>query len=396
MTTLETIKKLVIKNASLVKEIREHLHSYPELSFNETNTAKYIEETLKKWNIPFQNNIGGNGIVAWVKGIRSGKNIALRAEMDALPIEEKNNVPYCSKNKGVMHACGHDFHTASLLGALYILNQIEKKFEGCIYAIFQPAEEKLPGGAQAMLKDSFFADKYFDAVIAQHVFPDMPAGTIGIKGGKYMASTDEIYITLKGKGGHAATPHQINDTILIASHIIVSLQQVVSRYAQPTIPCVLSFGKFIANGATNIIPNEVQIEGTFRTINEEWRSKALQLITKIIQDTANTHGVIADVKIVNGYPALNNNEHIAEKLLKYSQTYLGIEHVQELEMRMTAEDFAYFAEKYPAVMYRIGTGGTTNSSFPLHSPQFDINPAVYAYSHGLLAWIALNFIQNSI
>lgn len=393
MTLLEKIKSLASENAELVRAIREHLHRHPELSFNEVQTAQYIANTLEKWQIPYKNNIGGNGIVAWVQGSSTGKNIALRADMDALPIEEKNDISYCSANKGVMHACGHDLHTASLLGSLYVLNQIKEEIIGTVWAIFQPAEEKLPGGAQAMLSDRFFSDKVFDAVIAQHVFPDLPAGTIGVKGGKYMASTDEIYITLKGKGGHAATPNQINDTVLIASLIIVSLQQIVSRYALPTIPSVLSFGKFIANGATNIIPNEVFLEGTFRTFNEEWRSKALKLITKITHETAKIHGIEAEVKIVNGYPTLVNDELLAKKIVEYSQIYLGIEHVKELEIRMTAEDFAYFSQKYPAVMYRLGTSGTNESSYPLHSPQFNINPAIYSYSHGLLAWIAINLLQ---
>lgn len=394
MTLLEKIKSLASENAELVKEIREHLHRYPELSFNEAQTAQYIVNTLEKWQIPYKNNIAGNGIVAWVKGSSNGKkNIALRADIDALPIEEKNDISYCSTNKGVMHACGHDLHTASLLGSLHILNQIKEEISGTVWAIFQPAEEKLPGGAQAMLNDRFFSDKVFDAVIAQHVLPDLPAGTIGIKGGKYMASTDEIYITLKGNGGHAATPHQINDTVLTASLIIVSLQQIVSRYSLPTIPSVLSFGKFIANGATNIIPNEVFLEGTFRTFNEEWRLKALKLITKITQETAKIHGIEAEVKIVNGYPTLVNNELLAKKIVEYSQAYLGSEHVKELEIRMTAEDFAYFAQKYPSVMYRLGTGGTNESSYPLHSPQFNINPTVYSHSHGLLAWIAVNLLN---
>jgi amidohydrolase len=394
MIPVEKIKILAHESATMVKDIREHLHANPELSFNEVQTAQYIAELLEKWDIPFKSNIGGNGIVAWIKSPLKGKNIALRADIDALPIDEKNNIPYCSVNKGVMHACGHDLHTASLLGTLYILNQVKETFSGSVWAIFQPAEEKLPGGAQAMLNDPFFADKQFDAVIAQHVFPDLPAGTIGIKGGKYMASTDEIYVTLNGKGGHAATPHQINDTVLIASQIIVSLQQIVSRHALPTIPTVLSFGKFIANGATNIIPNEVILEGTFRTFNEEWRSKALSLITKIIRETANTHGIEAEIKIVNGYPALINSEQLASKISEISKIYMGNEQVKELEMRMTAEDFAYFAQKYPAVMYRIGTGGTDESSFPLHSPQFNINPSVYTYAHGLMAWITIKLLEN--
>ncbi len=394
MINSDQIKEFAKNSSSLVKEIREYLHQNPELSLQEKNTAAYICKWLEKWNIPYKNDIGGNGIVAWINGKENGKNIALRADMDALPVEEQNHISYCSKNKGVMHACGHDLHTASLLGSLYILHQLKNEFNGSIWAIFQPSEEKLPGGAQAMLKDYILKDKTFDAVIAQHVFPDLPAGYIGIKGGRYMASTDEIYITVKGKGGHAATPHQITDTVLITSQIIVSLQQIVSRKALPTIPSVLSFGKVIANGATNIIPSEVKIEGTFRTFDEKWRKEALSLVEKMTKEIALTMGATADVFILNGYPALINDEKIAQQLFKYGREYLGNEQVKELEMRMTAEDFSYFAEHFPAVMYRLGTGGTTKTSFPLHSSNFNINEDVYSLTHGLMAWNALQLLNN--
>lgn len=388
------IKELAKNSSPLVKEIREYLHQNPELSLQEINTSAYICQWLEKWNIPYKNNIGGNGIVAWINGKETGKNIALRADMDALPIEELNQVSYCSKNKGVMHACGHDLHTASLLGCLYLLNQLKEEFNGSIGAIFQPSEEKLPGGAQAMLNDEFFKDIKYDAVIAQHVFPDLPAGYIGIKGGRYMASTDEIYITIKGKGGHAATPHQVTDTVLIASQIIVSLQQIVSRKALPTIPTVLSFGKVIANGATNIIPSEVKIEGTFRTFDEKWRNDALLLIEKMTKEIASSMGASAEVFILNGYPALINDEKIAQQVFKYSCEYLGNEYVKELEIRMTAEDFSYFAERYPAVMYRLGTGGTPETSFPLHSSNFNINEEVYSFTHGLMTWNAIQLLNH--
>lgn len=394
MITIELIKEFAKKSSSIVKEIREYLHQYPELSFQETNTADYICKWLEKWNLPYKNKIGGNGIVTWINGTETGKNIALRADIDALPIEEQNKVPYSSKNKGIMHACGHDLHTASLLGSLYILNQLKNEFSGTIWGIFQPAEEKLPGGAQAMLKDDFFKNKMFDAVIAQHVLPDLPAGYIGIKNGRYMASTDEIYITIKSKGGHAAAPHQITDIVLITSQIIVSLQQIVSRKANPIIPSVLSFGKVIANGATNIIPSEVKIEGTFRTFDEKWRKEALSLIEKIIKEMASTMGATAEVLILNGYPVLINNEKISQQILQHSRQYLGNGYVKNLEMRMTSEDFSYFAERYPSVMYRLGTGGTTETSFPLHSPKFNINEDVYSITHGLMVWNAIKLLND--
>jgi len=392
--TINTIKQLAVETASLVKEIREYLHQHPELSFNEVETADYICQWLDKWNVSYKNNIGGNGIVAWINGKEKGKNIAFRADIDALPIEEKNNVSYSSVNKCVMHACGHDLHTAALLGAIYLLQSLKNEFNGTFWAIFQPAEEKLPGGAQAMLNDPFFNDLNFDAVLAQHVFPDLPAKEVGIKAGKYMASTDELYITLKGRGGHAATPHQVTDTVLIASQIIVLLQQIVSRKALPTIPTVLSFGKFIANGATNIIPNEVYIEGTFRTFDENWRNEALKLIEKITKETAQTFGAEAEVVIKNGYPALINNDSLAQKISSIAKTYLGDEKVKWLELRMTAEDFAYFAKQYPAVMFRLGTGGTPDTIYPLHSPQFNINEDVYTFSHGLITWMVLQLLND--
>lgn len=387
------IQQLAADTSILVKEIREHLHRYPELSFNEHQTLKFIAEKLKNWNIEHALNIGG-GILAKIEGKTNIKNIGLRADIDALPIKEKNQLSYCSQNEGIMHACGHDFHTASLLGTLYILNQLKNELNGTVWGFFQPAEEKLPGGAINMLNHAIVKSIPFDYMIAQHVYPELPAGFIGVKSGAYMASTDEIYITLKGKGGHAATPHKITDTVLIASQIVIALQQIVSRKAKPTIPTVLSFGKFIANGATNIIPDEVELEGTFRTFDENWRKEALELLKKYITQLAQTFGIEASVRIVNGYPSLFNNEHLAEHLKTYAKEYLGNNNVIDLEMRMTAEDFSYFAQRYPSVLYRIGTGGTPETEYPLHSANFNINEKVYSFSHGLMAWICINLLQN--
>ena len=250
--------------------IRRHLHEYPELSYNETETAKFISKKLSEYGIEHHNNIGGHGIVGLIKGKNpSKKTIALRADMDALPIEEKNDVTYCSKNKGVMHACGHDAHTTSLLGASKILNELKENFEGTIKLIFQPAEERLPGGASIMIKEGVLKDPDVQQIFGQHVLPQLETGKVAFRSGIAMASCDEIYITVKGKGGHGAVPHLAIDPVSVASHIVMALQQVVSRNANPTLPCVLTIGKFIANGATNIIPDEVKLEGTFRTFNEK-------------------------------------------------------------------------------------------------------------------------------
>jgi amidohydrolase len=392
MKNSDYFKHKAKESSTLIREIREWLHQHPELSFNEVETASYITHKLSNWNIPFRQNIGGHGIIAWIEGSLPGKNIALRAEIDALPIEEANNVLYASKNKGIMHACGHDVHTAFLLGAIKILSEIKHELQGTIYGIFQPAEEKIPGGAYLMLQDEFFKNLKFDAVIAQHVLPDLPSGHIGIKPGPYMASTDEIYITIKGKGGHAATPHQINDTVLAASQLVVNLQALVSRFTNPTIPTVLSFGKFIANGATNIIPNEVKLEGTFRTFDEEWRQKALSQIIHTTHHIAKSMNVEADIKILNGYPSLINNNDLFEKIKAIVETFLPNEKIEILEMRTTAEDFAYFAQKYPSLMYRIGTGGLEYCSHPLHSPNFNVNEEIFSFAHGLLAYIAYKLL----
>jgi amidohydrolase len=393
MITLDSIKKSAAESAGLVKQIREQLHQHPELSFHEEKTAAFICEKLDAWKIPYKANIAGNGILAWIDSRKPGKSVAIRADIDALPIVEQNEVEYISENKGVMHACGHDVHTASLLGTLYLLNQLKDEFTGKIYGIFQPAEEKLPGGAQAMLNSPEFQKLHFDVVLAQHVEPNLPAGKIGVRRGKYMASTDEIYVTLKGKGGHAATPHQITDTVLIASNIIVALQQIVSRKANATIPSVLSFGKFIANGATNIIPDEVYLEGTFRTMNEEWRKEALHTIKSMIEDMAHTMGAEVDVHIVNGYPALENNPVLTQKIADFAQEYLGKENVEELTLRMTAEDFSYFAQRYPSVMYRLGTGEKNKDFYPLHSARFNVNDDIFTLSHGLLTWFAVKLLE---
>src|SRR6056297_859204 len=287
MTLEQKIKKLSNKYFSQVVDIRRHIHQFPELSFQEYRTSEYIASLLKEWGIEFESGITETGIVVCIKGKNPGrKTIALRADIDALPIEEKNNIPYKSKNKGVMHACGHDAHTASLLGVILILSELKDEFEGTVKCIFQPGEELLPGGAKLMIQQEVLKNPEPEIIIGQHVYPELPAGKIGIKSGAYMASSDEVYITVKGKGGHAALPENINDPVLMASHILISLQQEINRRSPKGVPTVLSFGKVNANGAMNVIPDEVKLEGTFRTMNEVWREKAHGLIKQISEGIA--------------------------------------------------------------------------------------------------------------
>jgi amidohydrolase len=391
----EKIKSLAAEFAPGIIQIRRHLHARPELSELEFKTADFICATLDTYGIPFTRNVGGNGIVAKIEGQQpQTTTLALRADMDALPINELNECDYKSMNPGVMHACGHDVHMASLLGASKILNELRNEFEGTIRLIFQPSEEKFPGGALAMIKDGVLKNPVPERIYGQHVLPTLEAGKVGFKPGRYMASTDEIYLTIKGRGGHAATPELNTDTVLIASHIIVALQQVVSRSAPPGIPTVLSFGRVIANGQTNIIPSEVKIDGTFRTFDETWRGSAHEKITSLAKGMAESMGGTCEVHIDHGYPFLVNDDLATSEAKALAQEYLGPENVIDLDQRMTAEDFAYYSHIIPACFYRLGV---KDPSWPtirnLHTPEFDADERSLETGMGLMAWLAVNLLK---
>jgi amidohydrolase len=335
-------------------------------------------------------------VVALVHGADpSSAVIALRADMDALPITELNQVDYASKQPGVMHACGHDFHTASLLGTAQILNELKGQFNGTVKLIFQPAEEVLPGGASILIREGVLENPTPRAIIGQHAMPRLPVGKIGIKSGKHMASMDSIFVTVKGKGGHAAEPHNNIDPVLIASHILIALQQIVSRRADPKEPSVLSFGKVIANGAVNVIPDEVYMEGTFRAMNEIWRDKAHKLMTKMAKDIATGMGGECEFRIVRGYPFLINEEKLAAQVRRYAVDYLGEDNIVDEEVWMAAEDFAYYSQVIDACFYLCGVGnieqGITSS---LHTPTFNIDENVFRISSGLMAYIAVKKLGN--
>ena len=396
MNLKQTIQNLTNEIFPEMLEIRQHMHQHPELSFQEDETAAYICSLLEQENIAFRKGIAGTGIVAVINGTGKGRIIALRADMDALPILEENTTPYRSLNDGVMHACGHDVHTACLIGAARILDQLKDQFPGKVKLIFQPGEEKAPGGARLMMQENLFGQDEPDMVIAQHVFPVMYTGRVGFRSGKYMASSDEIYITVRGKGGHAAMPHQTTDSVLIASHILVALQQIVSRHAEASTPTVLSFGKMIANGAVNIIPPEVRMEGTFRTMDEKWRKEAHSRMINIAQSIADSMGASCEFKIVEGYPVLYNDPDITAKSRQFAGTYLGEESVDELDIRMTAEDFAFFAQKYPSVLYRLGVRNPKQvEPLELHTPNFDIDEEALKTGVGTMAWLALSHLKDT-
>lgn len=368
----------------------------PELSFHEFNTQKFVEEKLNEFGISEHERMANTGVVAMIKGKNPGaRTVALRADMDALPIVETNQVDYKSKNNGVMHACGHDVHTSSLLGAARILNHLKDQFEGTIKLIFQPGEEKLPGGASLMIKEGVLENPKPNSVIGQHVMPQIPAGKIGFRKGLYMASTDEIYVRVKGKGGHGAMPHLTIDPVLITSHMIVALQQIVSRNAKPSLPSVLTFGKVIANGATNVIPDEVYLEGTFRTLNEEWREEAHRKMVHMAESIAAGMGGSVEFNIVKGYPFLINDEQLTDRTRKFAEEYVGSENVEDLEIWMAAEDFAFYSQKAPACFYRLGVRneakGITSS---VHTSTFDIDETALETGMGLMAWIAISELKN--
>lgn len=371
---------------------RRHLHMHPELSFEEIQTGQYVAGRLAAIGVEYQHGVADNGLVALIKGKNPRKRtVALRADMDALPIRETNNVPYKSQNDGVMHACGHDAHTASLLGTVRILHQLRDHFEGTVKCIFQPGEEKLPGGASIMIREGVLENPRPASIFGQHVHPPLRAGFIGLRPGIYMASSDEIYVTVKGRGGHGAMPNDCVDPVVMTAQIIVALQNIVSRYSDPGTPSVLTFGKINSTGgATNIIPNEVKLEGTFRTMNEKWRADAHKRMKKIAESIAKGFGGACDFNIMRGYPVLFNNEELTLRAKNWAIELLGKDKVIDLPMRMTAEDFAYYSQAMPACFYRLGTGnperGITSS---LHTDTFDVDEAALETGMAMMSWLAV-------
>ncbi len=386
-------EKVSAYHADIVNHYK-YLHQHPELSFQEENTSAYVETSLKKMGIEYRKNIGGFGILGWIRGEQqSSAVVALRADMDALPITEQNEVDFKSKNEGVMHACGHDTHTASLLGVARIISEMKDSFGGTVLFIFQPGEEKHPGGASLMLKDGLFDQFKPDVIIGQHAYVDYPVGTVGFKSGVIMASADEVHLKIVGKGGHGALPHEVNDTVLAASQVVVSMQQIVSRRSNPFKPCVLSFGKFIADGATNIIPNVVTLAGTLRCMDEEERYLLKPIIRDIAIHTAKAYGCECDIEVYDGYPCVFNDDKVTRTAKSFAKEYLGEDSVRGLPKRMTAEDFGFFSQLYPSTFYRYGIKGKTNST-GLHTPTFLIDEEALKTSVGTMAYLALKFCNS--
>lgn len=385
---LSTIQSLAKQYAPEFIAVRHHLHAHPELSYQEFETSKYVQGKLKEFGIPFEVK-ATTGVVGLIKGKKpESRIIALRADMDALPILEENDLPYKSQNPGVMHACGHDVHTTCLLGAAKILQELKNEWEGTVKLIFQPGEEKNPGGASLMIKDGVLENPKPQGILALHVHTAMEVGKLSFRGGQVMASADELYITVKGKGGHAASPHLVVDPILIASHLIIALQQIISRNNNPFNPSVLSISAINGGNTTNVIPNEVKLMGTFRAMDEEWRFKAHELIRQTAENLCRSMGGDVYLHIDVGYPCVMNNEQLSENAKQLAANYLGADNVSETELRMGAEDFGYYAQQIPACFYRLGTMNKSKGiTSGVHTPTFNIDEDAIETGMGMMAWL---------
>lgn len=387
---LDRIRSLSEKYTEEFIAVRRHLHANPELSFEEWNTSEYIQQLLSSWGIPFQ-VLASTGISACIEGKNSSSRIvALRADMDALPIHEENEVSYKSKNPGVMHACGHDIHTTCLLGAAKILVETKEEWDGTVKLIFQPGEEKNPGGASLMIRDGVLQNPKPERIFGLHVHPGLETGCFSFRGGKVMASADEIYITLKAKGGHAAAPHLTADIILIASHIVIALQQIVSRNNDPFNPSVLSITSIHGGNATNVIPSELKMMGTFRAMDEIWRFKAHEIIKKHVKEIAEAMGASVDVKIDIGYPFVYNNTELSDQSKKLAEAYAGIENVSETELRMGGEDFAFYTHHIPGCFFRLGVKNKFEEVVhALHTPKFNADENAIQHGMGMMACMGI-------
>ena len=382
----QQIKDLAKQYAPEFIEVRHYLHAHPELSYKEFETSAYIQQQLTALDIPFEVK-DTTGVIGLIKGKNPHKRVvALRGDMDALPITEENEVPYKSTKPGIMHACGHDVHTTCLLGAAKILNTLKHEWEGTVKLIFQPGEEKNPGGASLLIKEGVLENPAPQHIFALHVHPGLEVGKLSFRGGMVMASADEIYITIRAKGGHAAAPQNTADTILIASHLIISLQQIISRNNDPFNPSVLSITSFQGGYTTNVIPSEVKLMGTFRAMNETWRFKAHELITKMATELVHSMGAEIDLKIDVGYPFVLNNEVLNAAARKKGEAYLGAYNVEETELRMGAEDFAYYSHQIPGCFFRLGVGNKAKGiSIGVHTPTFNIDEGAIEIGMGMMA-----------
>lgn len=402
---IERVKSTIAQLQTEMVGWRRHLHQHPELSFQETNTVRFVVEKLRAEGIEVRDGVGkftpdapGTGAIALVRGEKGTHNacIALRADLDALPIAEVGKEAYCSKNPGVMHACGHDAHTSMVLGAGIALHRLRKEWSGTVMLVFQPGEEKEPGGASLLVNECVFNDPKPAGILGQHVTPELPTGKLGFRSGAFMAAADELYITVKGRGGHAGSPHLCIDPVPIAAQLILALQQVVSRRNKPGQPMVLSLGKVIANGATNIIPDEVRIEGTMRTFDEAWRTELHQMLPEIGRGVCESLGATVDFTIVKGSPVVKNDPELNARIRAAAVEFIGGANIVDMDIRMGAEDFAYYTHVMPGCFFRLGTGNPAKpgTQSGLHRAEMDIDEDALKIGAGMMAWGAISELER--
>lgn len=384
------IKQLAESYYQEVLSFRRALHENPELSYQEHKTTAFIIEQLNQLEIPYSTDFAETGVIGYLYGKNPDKQcIALRADIDALPIAEKNEVAYRSKQQGIMHACGHDVHSACLFGAAKILQQLSQEWEGTIKLIFQPAEEKLPGGASILIANGVLQTPQVQEIYGQHVFPELTAGKVGFRPGMYMASADELHISIHGTGGHAALAENLKDPIEASNHLLIALRNCLESIQNPDIPYVIGFGYVEAKGATNVIPYDVHIKGTFRTMNEQWRNKAHETMQQVATEISNSFDVDVQLKIVRGYPFLQNDEQLTQAVRQIAEEYLGEENIVDLPIRMSSEDFSHYTQEVPGCFYRLGTSSANGQySDSVHTPTFNIDEKALITGMGLLACIA--------
>jgi len=395
MNTITKIKALAEEGKEKCITWRRYLHARPELSFHELETSSYIQQQLHALGFDNVTTIGDTGVFVTLEGKEKGRTLLLRADIDALPIQEHSSANYQSTVPGVMHACGHDAHTAMLLLATQILKTLRNEWNGTIKILFQPAEEVIPGGALKVMAGGILENPTVWRAIGQHVFPELPVGKVGVRPGKFMASSDNFFITIHGKGGHAAMPETLVDPVVIAGHVIVALQQLVSRNRSPKMPSVLSIGRVSALGSNNVIPNEVMLDGTFRTMDNEWRERALILLTKLVTDLCESMGATCTIDIAHGYPYLHNDETLATEIKKSMKEFVGPENVVDMDIWLAAEDFAHYSHRVPSAFYVVGVGNEQKKTTSgLHTPTFDIDEDVLPLGAGLMAWLALGQLKQ--
>lgn len=388
------IKKLAEDFHPQVVAFRRHLHQFPELSFQEFRTTEFIHSKLNDIGIEVSREFSETGMIAYIKGKNPEKKcIAVRADIDALPIEEENEIAYRSKNPGIMHACGHDVHSANLYGTALILNELTDQFEGTVKLIFQPGEELLPGGAALLIEQGVLDSPKVDSIYALHVYPELEAGMVGFRPGLYMASADELHITISGKGGHAALVEQLVDPVEATNHLLIEVRKAIQEHQLENVPYVIGFGDIKAKGATNVIPNKVHILGTFRTMDEDWRSQMHELMQSTAREIEEKFRVHIDFNIIIGYPFLHNDERLTQDSKKWAIQYLGEENVTDLPLRMTSEDFASYTHHTPGCFYRLGTSNNNEHSSSVHTPTFNVNENALKVGMGLMSWLTINELK---